>query len=141
MIEQLLELKEDNIQICIRFNVNTKDKESIDTKIALRLLELYHTRGEQQCMIAMHDIYGKLSATNWLEIWGEAKNQKNFEILNKEALWCQQNNINFTPEILVNGSSFPKEYDRSDLLYFVDDIIEEEQQKTEKSAPELELKI
>ena len=41
MAEQLLELNNDNIQICIRFNVNTKDKESIAIKIALKILELY----------------------------------------------------------------------------------------------------
>jgi hypothetical protein len=42
---------------------------------------------------------------------------------------------------LINGRSFPNEYERSDLSYFIDDIIEEEQQKIEESAPEFELKI
>lgn len=138
VVEQLLELKEKNIQICIRFLVNTKDKESIDAKIALKLLEIYHTNGEQQCLKAMHDVYGELLPTIWLEKWGKNTEQKYLEILNKEKHWCQQNNINFTPEILINGRSFPMEYDRSDLLYFIVDIIEEEQQKTESLASEFE---
>jgi uncharacterized membrane protein len=136
VVEQLLELKENNIQISIRFNVNTKDENSIAIKIALRLLELYHLKREQECLEAMQDIYGKLAPTIWLEKWGEAKNQKYIGVLNAESHWCEQNNINFTPEILVNGRSFPMEYDRSDLIYFVDDIIEEE---IEESAPEFEL--
>ena len=139
VVEQLLELKENNIQIGICFNVNTKDKKSNDTKIALRLLELYNTEGEQQCLKAMHDIYNKLSPENWLEKWGETTEQKFMEILNLEKQWCKQNNINFTPEILVNGKSFPTEYERSDLLYFVEDIIDDEQQKIEKLTLELEL--
>ncbi|NOQ50326.1 MAG: hypothetical protein GQ557_01505 [Mycoplasmataceae bacterium] len=129
------------IQISICLNVYTKDKENIDIEIVLKLLEFYHIISEHICLEIMHDKYSKLTLAIWLEKWGEAINQNYIEVLNEKAHWCQENNINFTPEILVNGRSFPNEYERSDLSYFVDDIIEEELQKIEELAPEFELKI
>jgi hypothetical protein len=41
---------------------------------------------------------------------------------------------NFTPEILINGHSFPKEYDRADLVYFVEDLYESCNQVTKKNT-------
>ena len=35
--------------------------------------------------------------------------------------------INFTPEILINGKSFPKEYSRTDLIFFIEDLEENSQ--------------
>ena len=62
-------------------------------------------------------------------------------ILRREKEWCVQNKINFTPEILVNGRSFPLEYERSDLLYFIDDIIDEEKQRVESLKQELKVMV
>lgn len=135
LVENLLKRKDTNIQVVVRLNVS-EDPDSTDTKIALRLIETFNKGGEQLCLEAMHDIYGKLSPNDWLLKWGESSEQKFIETLNIGKTWCKQNNINFTPEILVNGRPFPKEYNRTDLLYFVDDIIEEEAEKTNVQAPE-----
>jgi hypothetical protein len=62
---------------------------------------------------------------------GILRQRKNFDQLKKEREWCEMNNINFTPEILINGKSFPKEYDRADLQYFINDLIDEELQRKE----------
>ncbi|HAN18621.1 MAG: hypothetical protein A2X13_13665 [Bacteroidetes bacterium GWC2_33_15] len=137
LVENLLKSGNKNIQITIRFNVNL-NRDATDNKIALRLLELYNVSGIEQCLNAMHDIYGKLLPKNWLEKWGEAGNPQYIEILRAEKEWCKQNNINFTPEILINGRPLPKEYERNDLLYFVEDVVENEQQKIESSISELE---
>ena len=39
--------------------------------------------------------------------------------------WCGEHKINFTPEILVNGYSYPKEYERADITYFIEELHEE----------------
>lgn len=136
LVENLLLLKGKNIQISIRFNVN-EDCNSIDTRIALRLLELYSKEGNQVCLEAMHDIYGKYSPYDWLHKWNEPSEEKYIETLSKGKSWCKKNNINFTPEILVNGISFPKEYSRTDLLFFVEEIIEEEVERVNSQIPDL----
>ena len=78
-----------------------------------------------------------MSLDKWLEKWKVDVTDENFIELEKEKEWCNANNINFTPEILINGRAFPKEYDRTDLQYFIDDIIEEELQKKETLVPEM----
>ncbi|NVO08698.1 MAG: hypothetical protein HXX16_01925 [Bacteroidales bacterium] len=138
LVENLLKRKDKNVQITIRFNVKD-DYNSVDTRIALKLIEIYNKDGEQLCLESMHEIYGKISAQDWFYKWGEPKEQKYIETLTKEKTWCEQNGINFTPEILVNGRSFPKEYNRTDLLYFIDDIIEEETEKANLQMSEIEI--
>jgi len=137
LVENILRRKDGNVQVNIRFIVND-DINSIDTKTALKLIEIYHKDGAQICLEAMHDIYGKLSPDDWLLKWGEPGEPRYIDTLAKEKIWCRQNNINFTPEILVNGRSFPKEYNKTDLLYFVEDIIEEETEIANLQTSELE---
>ena len=48
---------------------------------------------------------------------------KNFCLRNLQNNWDD----NFTPEILINGKSFPKEYDRQDLLFFIEEFSNYEQ--------------
>ena len=36
------------------------------------------------------------------------------------------NSLTFTPLFLINGYPFPKNYDREDIFFFIDDLLEEE---------------
>jgi len=125
LVEALLLRTDNKVRISIRFNVSA-DSNSIDTRIAMRLIEIFNKEGENQCLNALHHIYGNYKPADWLQKWGEAIGPKGMHSVVKTKEWCKRNNINFTPEILVNGRSFPNEYNRTDLLYFIDDLIEEE---------------
>lgn len=45
-------------------------------------------------------------------------------ILNNQKKWRNINDINFTPDIFINGHQYPIEYDRADLEYFISEMIE-----------------
>ncbi len=125
LVEEILKTKENQVAITVRFNVNTKEKESDLYKVTSRLTEIYLLDGPEECMKAMHDIYDGLAVQKWLTDWGTCKDSMLYDdILNAQNNWCQFNNINFTPEILINGRSFPKEYDRKDLAFFIEDLSE-----------------
>ncbi|UMB53919.1 thioredoxin domain-containing protein [Lutibacter sp. A64] len=126
LVEKILEQENPAIQITIRFNVQVANKEAIGTKIAAKILELYHKTDEKDCLIALSDIYGKMDAITWLKKWGEASSLKYLETLKEEKEWCTSNKINFTPAVLINGKQYPTAYDRMDLLYFIDDLLEEQ---------------
>lgn len=136
LVEKLLELKDKPIKINIRFNVRN-DSNATDTRIALRLMEIHHTESIGISHEALNDIYGELSTNDWLQKWGEVEEKHYNETIRKQNEWCRENNINFTPEILINGYSFPKEYSRMDLLYFIDDLIEETEQNLQTAQPEV----
>ena len=125
MVESLLKRHNDQVKIIIRFNVNTLNKEGDLVKITSRLLEINSTKGEKECLLAMGDIYNEQKPNSWFKKWGEC-NKKEISILEleKQSSWCLKHAINFTPEILINGQSFPKEYERTDLVYFIEDLHE-----------------
>lgn len=125
LVEKILGNKDLDLKIIIRFNVSPESIESPSTKIALKILELYHTLNEEQCLQALSDIYGELDSEAWIKKWGATSNNDFLETLNNEKEWCIKNKINFTPAILINGKQYPKEYDRMDLLYFLEELIEE----------------
>lgn len=124
-VDEILRRYHNNIKIKVRFNVNVEDKDSDVVKITSRLLEIYNTKGEKECLLAMDAIYEGQKPTAWLKKWGECSNKEVYTSeLEKEKDWCTENAINFTPEILINGKSFPKEYNRTDLILFIEDLEE-----------------
>lgn len=123
LVEDILKKYHDQVVIYIRFNINPCDSERDAVKITGRLLEIYHLEGEINCLKAMHDIYSDYTAEQWLEKWGDCGELNQYiNVLKSESNWCKTSNINFTPEILINGKSFPKAYNRSDLIYFIEDL-------------------
>lgn len=126
IVENVLQKYNDKVKIKIRFNIDSKSTESDLVKITSRLLEIYQTKEINICLTAMRQIYEGESVVDWLKKWGECYEKENYiKTLEKESIWCRENAINFTPEILINGLSFPKEYDRSDLLYFIEELYED----------------
>lgn len=126
LIEKILKKEDKNIQIIVRFNVQPNEEDT-GTKIAAKILELYHTSNEDKCLNALSDIYSEMNASTWLKKWGMVTEDNYFTILKRQKEWCSNNKINFTPELIINGKQFPKEYDRMDLLYFIDELIEEQE--------------
>ncbi len=124
-VDDILKRYHNHVKIKIRFNVNVEDKDSDVIKITSRLIEIYNTKGGKECLLAMDAIYEGQKPTAWLKEWGECVDKETYTLeLEKEKNWCTQNGINFTPEILVNGQSFPKEYSRTDLILFIEDLEE-----------------
>ncbi|WP_299889784.1 vitamin K epoxide reductase family protein [uncultured Lacinutrix sp.] len=122
-INNILHKYHDKVNIKIRFNVNVKNENTDLLKVTSRLLEIYKEKGEQHCLQAMNDIYKNGNTITWLKKWGENKIIFMSE-LKKEGIWCKNNTINFTPEILINGQAFPKEYNRTDLIFFIEELEE-----------------
>lgn len=124
-VDEIIKRYHNNAKIKVRFNVSVEKKDSDVVKITSRLIEIYNTQGEKECLQAMDAIYEGQKPAAWLKKWGECSNKETYTLeLEKEKNWCNQNGINFTPEILVNGKSFPKEYNRTDLILFIEDLEE-----------------
>lgn len=124
-IDEILHRYKNDVKVKIRFNINKKDVDSNAVKITSRLIEIYQTKGEAVCLKAMSEIYGEKKPMDWLKNWGECTAKDIYlDELEKENTWCKDNAINFTPEILVNGKSYPKEYNRADLIFFIEELHE-----------------
>ncbi|WPO90259.1 thioredoxin domain-containing protein [Chryseobacterium sp. HR92] len=80
--------------------------------------------------VALEDWYttraDKKEINNWNNKYSHLfNNQDNvISILNNQKKWRNINDINFTPDIFINGYQFPIEYDRADLEYFLSEMID-----------------
>lgn len=126
-IGMLLERYNNEISVEIRFNYNQEFVNEDSKILHQRLLGIYFEKGQEAFM-------------NALENWFENKNKEQLkpleeslivdlkinEILNEQFLWNQENEITFTPAVIVNGYQFPAQYDRNDLKYFISELTEDE---------------
>ncbi|WP_198553773.1 vitamin K epoxide reductase family protein [Tenacibaculum sp. Bg11-29] len=124
-IDEILQRYNSQIKVIIRFNIYTKDKNSEAVRVTAKLLEIYNEKGKEECLNAMTEIYEVGKPNIWFEKWGNCNEKEEyFNELKKENKWCKANAINFTPAVLVNGKSFPKEYNRTDLIFFIEELEE-----------------
>ncbi len=139
LVENIYKSYADDLRINIRFNIDLSAPESELVRISSRLLEIFNTQGTSTCLEAMHDIYNRQNPSEWLNKWDDCEMPEHYyDLLKMENEWCVNSNINFTPEILINGKSFPVEYDRSDLIYFIEDLSENAMNNINNSTPNLE---
>lgn len=123
-VHKILTKYDNDVKIIIRFNVST-DEDSYPFKVTRRLIEIYETEGKKACLTAMDSIYNDKKFDIWISEWKGTKDKEFYStIIKAQKHWCTKNEINFTPEILINGKSYPKEYRRKDIFFFIEDLLE-----------------
>ena len=127
LIEDILKKYNDDAKVIIRFNIDITDIHSDVVVITSNLIHIHLVHGQEKSMVAMDEAYNLLSPKEWIKKWSDAA--IDIELCHKNLTdqkeWCLENKINFTPEILINGYSFPKEYERTDLSLFIEELSEE----------------
>ena len=132
-IESLLKTREKALKVTIRFNINTQSKEDVSYKIATTLINIYQ-KNEKMCREAMHQVYTEgTDVDKWLLAYNLYTKTGQHQLLEAEKNWCTTNNINFTPAVYLNHKEFPKEYDLSDLHFFMDDFLEQNNELNEET--------
>lgn len=127
----LLKLYPNKTEVKIRFLIPINDPSNIQTKIAIRLSQLYCERSESEFLISFNECF-QISNKNWLKKWGECKGDFYKDALTKQILWSLKNGIDTTPQFLVNGKLMPAIYSLKDMLRFVDFLPEEPAISNEK---------
>lgn len=80
--------------------------------------------------VALEEWYNIRTDKNEIDKWNNKflhlfKNQDDaISILNNQKKWRNINDINFTPDIFINGYQYPIEYDRADLEYFLSEMMD-----------------
>lgn len=123
-IVHYLERYLDQLSITIRFNVSN-DLKNPATRIAASLLQIYLEKGEKKCKVEMDTVYGDSSYEKWIKENDIDIRPSTLQVIEEGKNWCHRNDIHFTPEVLINGYSFPREYDFEDLQFFIDSLLEE----------------
>ncbi|QIY91234.1 vitamin K epoxide reductase family protein [Chryseobacterium gallinarum] len=124
--EDLLKRYPNDISIQMRFNYTPERANEKYTQLISDLTYIYKNKPEKEFL-------------NAVEEWFETKDENKINILsggnptseNLDALiaMSQENSnagLNFTPIFIINGYQFPEKYDREDIWYFVDELIEDD---------------
>ncbi len=126
LIEKIIENHNESISLQIRFNITENEHEEYKNLISLfdatyknnasDLLKLIRYWYEERKLEKLQKLYPHLQTSS--------ENLKAYYEIGEENAEKQ---LNFTPIILINGYQFPDKYDRKDINYFIDDILEDEE--------------
>lgn len=123
MINEILERYRIKISIDIRFNFNSEYSDQKSIELHRRLISIFLEKGEIAFLEALNIWFEKKNFDDFEPIMDSSNNNLLIDKLLKEQfLWNKENNITFTPAIIINGFYFPNQYDRSDLIYFINDL-------------------
>ena len=128
-IDRILRKAKDKVKVIIRFTVDVEKKEADLYKITSRLIEIYKLEGDTACLHALEEIYKEeVDYKKWIQANDKGINKNYDSTLRQQYEWAQANGINFTPALYLNQKAYPKEYDRTDLLYFIEHLLEDQQE-------------
>ncbi|MEN2436552.1 ABC transporter permease [Weeksellaceae bacterium A-14] len=132
LLEKLILQYPNNLQAQIRFNYGGKN----DTELTYLLSvfkNLYINQGEKKFSKALNFWY----ETRDLDVFKEKYPLQNeidlsdiIELSKDNAI----NHLNFTPLLIINNYQFPKNYDREDISFFIDELLEDEEILNEKEV-------
>ncbi len=122
IIEEILELHKDKVCIDFHFHFNAEKSNEKSKIIHHELVKIYFKKGQIEFMTQLY---------NWFENRDESKltfstfeeiNLDINELLANQFEWNKENNINFTPALIINNYHFPKVYERADLIHFINEL-------------------
>jgi len=125
--DKLLEMYGDRIRINFILEAPSPTEKSPSTAIAQHMIELYQTNKSSAYAFLKNWFENRdLSKTeiNSLITKLTEKERSDFDILMNHAMWLDKNGINSTPQTIIGSYFFPKEFDVSDLHYFIEELIE-----------------
>lgn len=124
MLKRLLDKKYEHLNISILYNVSPKDKRLV--KFVSSLMNVKSTKGQSGYYKAMDDWHQNKDEEKWLAKYQtDGIHKKTEAFLDENHNWFMSQDINFTPCLFINGYRYPKEYDLSDLPFFIDELIED----------------
>jgi len=138
--DQLLKAHGDRVRVNFIFSVPLNEKANSATHIASRIIEIYHQEGAEKAVQAMQTWFAHREIEKWHQQFGYAdqSDTRLNVILNSHRNWCKENKISYTPATFIGDQLFPKEYQISDLLLLIDDLIAEQEAVSEVQLAVLE---
>ncbi len=127
IMEELLTKHAIDMQIKLIFNVEIGNLDDNKKRFLRILMHSYLHDGEG----AFRDKLGLWYENKDLALWLQKYEQNDFDyakidsIYNSQNSFCTTNGQNYSPAFFINNYEFPKLYERSNIEFFISDIIED----------------
>ena len=123
IIEEILELHKDRVCFNLHFNFDASKNDEKSKRVHQKLVQIYFSEGQDVFMKELHNWFENIEENKLLSnSTSQINDLKVNTILYDQYTWNQENKITYTPAIIINNYSFPKEYDRNDLIHFINDL-------------------
>ncbi|WP_394759732.1 vitamin K epoxide reductase family protein [Flavobacterium sp.] len=122
IIEEIVDLHKDKVCFDLHFNFDASKNDEKSNSVHQKLVQIYFSEGQDAFTKSLHDWFENKEEDKLLLKSTKITNLKINEILNQQFSWNKENKITYTPAIIINNHVFPKEYDRNDLIHFINDL-------------------
>lgn len=124
--EDILNFHKENILVNIIFKINISDYDEQKNTFFNTFLNIYKEKGQEAFRESMREWFESKSVEKWNKKYSKLVSQENnAHLLENHNDWCISKNFTFTPAIFVNGYEFPNSYDRTNIKFFINDIVED----------------
>jgi len=122
-----------NISAQIRFNYFPDNADHELTLLISAFKNIYDKNGEKDFLRAVEFWYIDRNIESFKKKYKSYLNQSNNLLdITTMAEENKNNDISFTPALVINQYQFPKSYNIEDMLYFIDELVEDEEILNEK---------
>jgi len=124
-MEGLLEKYPDDISVQIRFNYSPERADEKYTKLLSAFKHMYDNKPQKEFLKAVEEWFETRDENKIVSLSGSVATE---DLTSFIEITKDNNNsgLNFTPIFILNGHQFPDKYDREDIWFFVDELMEDE---------------
>ena len=115
----------EKISLNVLFNINPENNQNPYKVVVERLLMINNVNPEN-IVEAISDWHiKKMELELWQKKWTvNSISMKVNQQIQQQYDWCSKNGFNYTPVKIINTRLYPSEYELSELKYFINDILE-----------------
>lgn len=126
ILNSILEKHNEHLKVTVIFKTNLKHENENGKLLFKTLMNIYLKFGEDKFKESLSFWFENKNIIEWLKLYQKYYNDDiGIDVIfNTQNDWCI-NEIAFTPTIFINGYEFPNEYERENLPYFINDLIED----------------
>ncbi len=125
IVDSILEKHNTAVQIQVILKANLEKENEEGKKLLRSLLGMYRQDGGAIFAKALKVWFDRTNNEEWFRLF-PVNNSVEFDVLlNSQSQWCEENDYNFTPAIFVNGYEYPQMYERKNLQFYINELIED----------------
>lgn len=127
ILEDILEKNPNDVSVQIRFNYFPQNQNEKYTNLISDFMYIYKTQPEKDFLNAVENWFENKDENKIRQMAGTTSNNEDLSPIIRMSEENKDAGLNFTPIFVINGYQFPEKYDREDIYYFINELIEDEE--------------
>lgn len=127
ILESLLKKYPNDLSAQIRFNYFPEKPNEKYTALLSDFTSIYKNKSQSDFLNAVETWFENKDENKIKNIAGTNTVPEDLSALVQMSVENSNAGLNFTPIFIINGYQFPDKYDREDIHYFIDELIEDEE--------------